>query len=69
MVYFVLRLCTSNGSGPKWTVQKTESGRSAKKDDPEIRKKTIRKETTGQSKGIKLDGPKGSLARQVYDLE
>ena len=38
-----------DGLGPKWTVQKTKSGRSAKVDGPEIKKWT---------KGEKLDGLK-----------
>ena len=48
-----------DGLRPKWTVQKTQSGRSAKVDGPEIQKWTVQREMTVRSEVLNLDGLKG----------
>ena len=48
-----------DGFRPKWTVQKTQSGRSAKVDGPEIQKWTVQREMTLRSEVLNLDGLKG----------
>ena len=56
-------------SGPKWTVQKGESGRfkSVKLDGPKVSNLTVQKCQTGRSDSIKLDVPKVlKLAAQEY---
>ena len=45
--------------GLKWTVQTTESERSAKVHGPEIQKWTVQREMTVRSEVLNLDGLKG----------
>ena len=47
-----------DGLEPNWMVQKTQSGRSAKVDGPEIQKWADHE--SRRSQRIKVDGPKGS---------
>ena len=46
-------------SGPKWTVQKGESGRfkSVKLDGPKVSNLTVQKYQTARSESVKLDSP------------
>ena len=57
-----------DGLRPKWTVQKTQSGRTAKVDGPEIQKLTVQREMTVRSEVLNLEGLKGSKgAVQRYE--
>ena len=48
-----------DGLGQKWTVQKTQSGRSAKVDGPKIQKWRVQREKTVRSEVMNLNGLKG----------